>query len=127
MLYQIIQTKNGKDTVKMIDSLQKCNNRLKELRASLKGNDDRLYERERGNRATAGNEASRGMRIRGCGLWNSKGSKMNNRDRSRRWRHGAKLVISSGKYRRVIRRMWRRIDCGLINRQWLLIRRWSET
>ena len=37
MLYQIIQTKNGKDTVKMIDTLQKCNNRLKELRASLRG------------------------------------------------------------------------------------------
>ncbi len=37
MLYQIIQTKGGKDTIKMVDSLPKCNNRLKELRASFKG------------------------------------------------------------------------------------------
>lgn len=37
MLYQIVQTKNGKEMIKMIDSLPKCNNRLKELRSSYRG------------------------------------------------------------------------------------------
>lgn len=36
-LYQIIQTKVGKETIKMVDSLPKCNNRLKELRSSYRG------------------------------------------------------------------------------------------
>ncbi len=36
-LYQIIQTKNGKETVKMIDSRARCNNRIKELRSSYRG------------------------------------------------------------------------------------------
>lgn len=44
---------------------------------------------------------------------------MDNRERSRRWRHGTKIVISSGKYRRAIRRMWREIDCRIVSRQWL--------
>lgn len=37
MLHQIVEIKRGKETVKMIDSLPKCNNRIKELRASYHG------------------------------------------------------------------------------------------
>jgi len=36
-LYRIVQTKDGKETVKMVDSLPKCNNRIKELRSSYRG------------------------------------------------------------------------------------------
>ena len=37
MLYNIIQTKGGKETLKMTDTLQKCNDRIKQLRASYRG------------------------------------------------------------------------------------------
>lgn len=37
MLYKIIQSKNGKQKVKMVDSLQQCYSRLKQLRHSTKG------------------------------------------------------------------------------------------
>lgn len=36
-MYQIIEIKNGKETIKMVDSLPKCNRRLKELRSSYRG------------------------------------------------------------------------------------------
>lgn len=37
MLYQIVQTKRGEETLKMVDTLQKCNDRLRELRSSYHG------------------------------------------------------------------------------------------
>jgi hypothetical protein len=36
-MYEIIETKNGKSKTKFIDSLQKCNDRLKQLRSSRNG------------------------------------------------------------------------------------------
>lgn len=36
-MHQIIQTKNGQETIKMIDTLPKCRNRLKELKDSNRG------------------------------------------------------------------------------------------
>lgn len=37
MLYNLIQTKRGEETIKMTDTLQKCNDRIKQLRASYRG------------------------------------------------------------------------------------------
>jgi DNA-binding FrmR family transcriptional regulator len=37
MMYQIIEKKNGKSRIKMVDSLQKCNDRLKQLRSARNG------------------------------------------------------------------------------------------
>jgi len=34
MLYQIIETRKGTETIKLVDSLPRCNRRLKELRSS---------------------------------------------------------------------------------------------
>lgn len=47
MLHKIIQTKRGKEEVKMIDSLPKCNNRIKELRSSYRGDNSISFRIEK--------------------------------------------------------------------------------
>ena len=38
MLYQVVQIKGGKETVKMVDTRPVCNRRIEELRKSYRGN-----------------------------------------------------------------------------------------